>query len=184
VALEREVKLRFAGAAEARAAIRMLGAAPLRSRRLQQDTLLDRDDGELRAHVSVLRVRRDGSEALLTFKGPVLPGALKLREEIETPASDADALLAILQRLGYRAWFRYEKYREEYALDGLVIAVDDTPVGTFVELEGDEVAIHAAATKMGRGPEDYILDSYRGLFLRYRAGAGLTGDDMVFPARS
>ena len=33
---------------------------------------------------------------------------------------------------------------------------------------------------MGRGPSDYILDSYRGLFLQRRDALGLTGADMVF----
>ena len=36
------------------------------------------------------------------------------------------------------------------------------------------------AAAMGRSPADYILDSYRGLFLKYRESLGLTGTDMVF----
>ena len=33
---------------------------------------------------------------------------------------------------------------------------------------------------LGRKPDEYILDSYRGLFLRYRDEMGLTGSHMVF----
>jgi hypothetical protein len=33
---------------------------------------------------------------------------------------------------------------------------------------------------MGRSSADYILDSYRGLFLMHREALGLTGTDMVF----
>lgn len=70
--------------------------------------------------------------------------------------------------------------REELALDGLVIAIDETPVGTFVELEGDEVAIAAAAARLGCTPADYVLASYRTLFLEHRARHGGTGEHMVF----
>jgi len=36
------------------------------------------------------------------------------------------------------------------------------------------------AEALGRQPNDFILDSYRGLFLKYREELGLTGTDMVF----
>jgi hypothetical protein len=36
------------------------------------------------------------------------------------------------------------------------------------------------AEALGRTPADYILDSYRGLFLKHREAFGLTGADMVF----
>jgi hypothetical protein len=33
---------------------------------------------------------------------------------------------------------------------------------------------------LGRTPADYIVDSYRSLFLQYRSDRGLSGSDMVF----
>ena len=66
-----------------------------------------------------------------------------MREEIETEAASARRLLAILAALGYAPVFRYEKYREEFARRGVVIAIDETPIGTFVEIEGEEAAIDA-----------------------------------------
>ena len=44
MALEREIKLRFDSADEARTKILALGATPLHGRRLQEDALLDTDD--------------------------------------------------------------------------------------------------------------------------------------------
>ena len=57
--IEREVKLRFATPDEARAAIIAAGATPLRSRRLQEDALLDTEDESLRRRRCVLRIRTE-----------------------------------------------------------------------------------------------------------------------------
>ena len=62
----------------------------------------------------------------------------------------------------------------------VIVAVDETPVGVFVEIEGSEGGITAMAAAMDRSPADYILDSYRGLFLKHLAAHGLTAADMVF----
>jgi len=180
MALEREIKLRFDSADEALAKILALGATPLHGRRLQEDCLLDTEDELLRRQRSTLRVRCEGAKSLLTFKGPVLPGLIKIREEHETVAADGVALLSILEAIGLHIWFRYEKYREEFSADDIVIAVDETPVGVFVEIEGGEDAIHAAARGLGKLPSDYITDSYRFLFLQHRDANGLDGHDMVF----
>lgn len=180
MALEREIKLRFASADEAREKILALGATPLLGRRLQEDCLFDTEDERLRVQRSTLRVRCEGGKALLTFKGPVMPGLVKVREEHETVVADGVALQTILEELGMHVWFRYEKYREEFIADDIVIAVDETPVGVFVEIEGGEAAIHEMARALGRTPADYITDSYRLLFLQHRDANGLAGHDMVF----
>ena len=178
--LEREVKLRFPSADEARAAILATGATPLHGRRLQEDVLLDSDDEQLRLRRCVLRVRTEGGKSRLTFKGPVQPSSMKLREEVETVVGDGEVLLRVLHELGLHVWFRYEKYREEFAREDVVVAIDETPVGVFVEIEGSEDGITLMADALGRGPDDYIVDSYRGLFLRLREALGLNGTDMVF----
>ena len=178
--LEREIKLRFNSADEARTKILALGAAPLLGRRLQEDWLFDTDDEQLRRQRSTLRVRSEGGKSLLTFKGPAIPGLIKIREEYETVVADGAALQTILEELGLHVWFRYEKYREEFSNDDVVIALDETPVGVFVEIEGGEDAIHETARALGCTPADYITDSYRFLFLQHRNANGLAGHDMVF----
>jgi adenylate cyclase class 2 len=178
--LEREVKLRFKSAEEARAAVERAGATPLRGRRLQEDCLLDNANEDLRARCCALRVRSEGGKSRLTFKGPVQPSSMKLREEHETVAGDADVLLRILDELGYAPWFRYQKYREEFTLEDVIVAVDETPVGTFVELEGSESGITKVATLLERTPSDYVLDSYRTLFVAWERAQGKSGGNMVF----
>ncbi len=178
--LEREVKIRFDSPEQARAAIVATGATPLRGRRLQEDALLDTDDEHLRRRRCVLRVRTESGKSLLTFKGPVQPSPMKLREESETVIADGSVLLHVLQELGLHVWFRYHKYREEFAAEDAIIAIDETPIGTFIEIEGGEQAILAMTAALGRSPEDFLLDSYRSLFLQYREEHRLEVSDMLF----
>lgn len=180
--LEREIKLRFPSAEDARAAVVAAGATPLLGRRLQEDSLLDTDDEQLRRRRCVLRVRMECGKSRVTFKGPVQPSAVKTREEVETVVGDGAVLLRVFEELGLHVWFRYEKYREEYAHEDVIVAIDETPVGVFVELEGGEQGIAAMAEALGRSESDYVLDSYRGLFLKYREELGMSGADMVFDA--
>lgn len=178
--LEREIKLRFASPDEARDAIVHSGATPVRGRRLQEDCLLDTADELIRQRRSVLRVRMEPGKSLLTFKGPAQASIMKVREELETVVSDGDTLLRILAELGFRPWFRYQKYREEFGHEDALIALDETPIGIFVEIEGTEEAIAAVARGLGRQVSDYIIESYRGLFVQYCAEHGLADTDMVF----
>jgi adenylate cyclase, class 2 len=179
-ALEREIKLRFDSPEEARAAVRGIGATPVRGRRLQEDCLLDTADERLRAARSVLRVRMDQGRSLLTYKGPVQPSPWKLREERETVVSDGETILYILGQLGLSGWFRYQKYREEFGALDAIVALDETPIGTFVEIEGSESAITQIAAALGRTERDYIVDSYRGLYVQHCEARGCAVGDMVF----
>lgn len=178
--LEQEIKLPFASPEEARAAVLAAGATPLRGRRLQEDCLLDTPDEMLRRRRSVLRVRLESGKSFLTFKGPVQIAPLKVREELETIVGDGPLLLRIFEDLGFRVWFRYQKYREEFAMEDVIVAVDETPLGTFVEIEGGDRGIADMAEALGRGPDDYLLDSYRGLFCEHRRRLGLPVTDMLF----
>ena len=113
-------------------------------------------------------------------QGPVQPSLMKVRDEVETLVGDGEVLLRVLQELGLHVWFRYEKYREEFSHEDVIVAIDETPVGVFVEIEGSENGIAAMAAALGRSADDYVVDSYRGLFLQHREEFGLTGPDMLF----
>lgn len=188
-AIEREIKLRYDTCDAARAAIVALHASPLRRRRLQDDRLLDLPDGNLRHRHCTLRIRNETpvdsagtatSTATVTFKGPPLPNVMKVREEIETAVGDGELLVRILEKAGWQVWFRYQKFREEFTQSGVVIAIDETPVGTFVELEGDEDGIARLAKALGRTTGDYIVASYRRLYIEHCADTGRSVTHMVF----
>jgi adenylate cyclase class 2 len=135
---------------------------------------------------------------LLTFKSPpealaigdVGPGGdrrHKVREEIETELTDGATMRRIFEGLGLRGWFRYEKYRTTYVLPGrhawakgLLIEVDETPIGTFVELEGQAAAIDRAAKELGYSTRDYVLKNYLVLYVEECKRRGESPKDMVF----
>jgi len=184
--LEREVKLLFPTTAAARDAVVTAGAVLADALRLQDDALYDLADETLRKKGCVVRIRIERwadkpDTATLTVKGPVQSSQMKLREEHETRVENVEALVRAFDALGMRVWFRYQKYREEFSRPGLVVAIDETPVGTYVELEGDENAILTMATALGRSPADFIIDSYYRLFMKRRDEFGLAGPFMVFP---
>ncbi len=176
-ARETEVKLRVSDLGAVRESLRRTGARLLRERHLEDNLLFDDAEGTLREGGTVLRLRRTPGTALLTFKGPrQLADGVKSREERETTVGDPGALETILRRLGYRPVFRYQKYRESWTCRGQQIELDETPIGSFLEIEGDLEGIHAVAGLLGFSPRDYLNESYVGLFFA-SGGAG----DMVFP---
>ena len=98
-----------------------------------------------------------------------------MREEREVRASDERAIAEILGALGLAPRFRYEKYRSTYRLPGIahvVVELDETPIGDFLELEGRREAIDRAAARLGFGRADYITESYGALYAEDCAEAG------------
>ena len=175
--VESEIKLEMAGPEAARQKVRGLGATLARPRHFEDNLLLDDAAGSVAARGLSLRLRRTDAGTVVTYKGPRRDtGGVKSRPEIETGVSNGDAVQALLEGLGFRPVFRYQKYRETYRWDGVEIVVDETPVGTFLEIEGPVADIHEAARALGYAPDDYVLDSYASLFFE-RGGQG----DMVFP---
>jgi adenylate cyclase class 2 len=138
---------------------------------------------------------------ILTFKTPLVPGKArpgsapenhhyKVREEIELEVADASALAKIFEGLGMRGWFRYEKYRTTFRLPpseswakGLLIELDETPIGTFAELEGPTAAIDRAAQKLGHSRREFVLKSYLALYLEECRRLGKEPRDMVFVSK-
>ena len=95
-------------------------------------------------------------------------------------AGDGDALLHLFEELGFHVWFRYQKYREEFGYENVIVAVDETPMGAFMELEGSEQGIVDLAERLGRSAADYVLDSYRGLYVKHCEEHGMPIGDMLF----
>ena len=112
-----------------------------------------------------MRLRRAAGRTILTYKGPArFQDGVKTREEREVDVSDAAEEEAILTGLGLERRFRYEKRREEWDCDGCVVALDETPIGTFVEVEGDPIGIRRLVAQLALDPSEAIPYSYAELY--------------------
>jgi adenylate cyclase, class 2 len=181
---EVEIKLSLPSAAHGRRLLRQAGFRVSRRRVYEDNLVFDTPQGQLRSGSLLLRLRVAGSVATLTFKGPPSKGRFKSRLESETSVSDPAACREILRRLGFRQVYRYEKYRTHYLRpdDQGVVALDETPVGVFLELEGPPAWIESTARLLGFGVGSYISATYRDLHLSSRARLGLPLRAMVFPS--
>ena len=106
--------------------------------------------GSLQRETSVLRLRRVGDRALLTYKER-FPGesAVKHQREDETTVDDPTAMAAILEALAFEPALVYEKRRHTWSFRGTEVVIDQLPFGLFMEIEGEEEAINAAEQALG-----------------------------------
>lgn len=181
--IETEVKIRFPqGPEAARALLEQHGYRLKQERTLESDQVFDRETGDLRTSDQLLRLRRSGERAILTYKGPGRSARHKSREEIETAIADPDAFTRLLERLGYLPRFRYEKYRTKFALPGEPgeITIDETPIGVFLELEGPPNWIDQTASRIGLSASAYLTRSYAALYAEYRRSNPSAPADMTF----
>jgi adenylate cyclase class 2 len=78
--------------------------------------------------------------------------------------------------------FLYEKYRTEYisTIEPGTVTLDETPIGTFLELEGPPDWIDATARRLNFTEADYIVESYGKLYSDYCIKHGLAPADMRY----
>lgn len=159
--IETEVKIRIQDPKAVRDKLLTLGAVVARNRVLEENTLYDFPAGSLKAGRRALRIRKSGKRATLTFKGsPQKSRSFKVREEFETGVSDAGQLRKVLKALGLHPTFSYRKFRTLLRKGNLVVCLDETPVGIFLELEGRRHEIIRFARSLGFGRVDFIRADY------------------------
>ena len=209
MARETEIKLHISDVKVFQRKLKKLGAKTVGAgdgRVHEFNTIFDTPEGGLAKHGQLLRIRTETASGkgkgagakriVLTFKQPTVRGVsdegarFKVREETETELTDSIALTKIFEGLGMRGWFSYEKYRttwqlgakEKWAKD-LLIEVDETPVGTYVELEGPPEAIDRAAEAFGFARKDYLLKNYLTLYAEDCRRRGVAPGNMLFEAK-
>jgi adenylate cyclase class IV len=178
------------------------------SRVLERNTLYDTPDSDFRRRGALLRIRVE-TPAPLPSAQPPKPahGASPIRSTILTSKAPAALHAArdrrfkeklerelvvagspkgwdeALRSLGLRPGFRYDKIRSTFRLrrfPGLAIELDETPAGTFLELEGLPRAIDRAARSLGYSSSDYYRGSYWDVYAADCRRRGITPRNMVF----
>ena len=178
---EIEIKIPVRDLSEYRKTLVSSGATAISEPHLERNALFDDAEGRLFSEKKALRVRHARGRGILTFKGSAsFEGSIKRREELEVEVSDPDLLETILERLGFVAQFRYEKRREEYRWKECVLALDETPIGNFIEIEGESGPIGEALKALGLSAQDAVRSSYAGLYRRARENDPRLPPDMVF----
>lgn len=186
---EIEIKLRLSSAANGRERLLKAGFTERHERCLERNTLFDDEQQRLRQRGEIVRLRQYGGKVVLTHKkkggeraGSVEGSRHKYRPELETEVTHAEALISVLQAAGLSPILRYEKYRTIFAREGErgMALLDETPIGIFLELEGEPDWIDSAAHELGFGVQEYVTSSYLTLHEQLCLQNGRTVTDMLF----
>ena len=176
--------------------LRSLGAVS-RGRVFEQNTLYDTSDSDFRRSGRVLRIRTETpiragsfrlgtrSRSVITSKAPPIARGRakpKYKERLEREAviDHPERWPGMLRSLRFRQGFRYEKFRTSFRLPGLHLDLDETPAGTFLELEGQPKAIDRAAKLLGYSPHDYFRATYWEVYAADCRRRGVRPKNMVF----
>ena len=188
---ETEIKLAVKNVKELRRQLTEQGFRIILPRHFESNILFDFPDTRLRKLRCLIRLRYMGDKALLTYKGtPMQSRDYKIRPEYESNVEDGHCVHEILLHLGLQEMFSYEKYRTIYAprgkrnaSDGPHLVFDETPAGTYIELEGPQRWIDEVARQLGYSRKDYIKDSYAALYRKKCQKEGKTAGNMLFRNR-
>jgi adenylate cyclase class IV len=132
---------------------------------------------------TLLTYKSPSNQAIDTGQAPLTTLKYKQRTEIEVTVAPGENLQSIFEGIGFSAGFTYEKLRTTYRLKklpGLEIELDETPIGTFLELEGSPKAIDQAAALLGFHAADYLTATYWDLHVADCRGRRVEPGHMVF----
>lgn len=205
---EIEIKVRVHDPAALLNGLRRMGAVS-KGRVFEQNTVYDTQNSAFRRAGRLLRLRLETPaprsaratgtrlvrpklhprRAILTAKAPPHPGGrgshrarYKVRLERELVLHDPAQFARSITSLGLRPSFIYEKFRSTFELPKLHLDLDETPVGTFLELEGSPRAIDRAARALGFTPRDYFRGTYWDVYAADCRRRGRPLKNMVFPS--
>jgi adenylate cyclase, class 2 len=170
-----------------------LGFHLVTPRTFEHNTLYDTPNRDLRARKQILRLRQYGSLCTLTHKrlpdqqDPVDTTRYKIRVETETTLAEPEAMAEIFKQLGYLPAFVYEKYRTEWTHSAgpnaeltAHLVLDETPIGTYAELEGPTAWIDETLAALNIDPATCLTDSYGKLFLDWKQRTASPAENLTF----
>lgn len=177
---EVEIKFRVVNRKALARALRRAGFREITRRTHEMNALYDLPGQKLRTKGELLRLRKYGDAWLLTHKAKGKSGRHKSRVETETCIENGNQMDAILRALGFQPTFLYEKYRAEWSDGKGHVVVDETPIGTFGEIEGRPRWIDRTARTLGIAPSDYVTQTYADLFFTWKRQTRSPATEMTF----
>jgi len=120
-----------------------------------------------------------GNKITVTFKDRRNPGCkYKNRREVEIEVPDFGKAVQLFHDIGLRDFWRYEKERETWILDGVEIVIDRLPeIGYYMEIEGTDKQIENTARKLNLNLKEGITMTYHSIWEDHRKHKRT---DMVF----
>jgi adenylate cyclase class 2 len=179
---EIEIKFRIDNIRDLNRRLRKTNFRLITPRTPEINTLYDLPNKSLRRRGDLLRLRKYGSEWILTHKAKGKAGRHKTRVETETKVEDGAKMDAILHALGFAPTFRYEKFRAEWSGGKGHVVVDQTPIGDFGEIEGPSRWIDRTAKLLHISPNGYITATYSELFFQWKKQTKSPANEMTFKA--
>jgi adenylate cyclase class 2 len=159
--LEIEVKIKIEHLAQVKENILSQGASVVKERHSYDDTFYDYPSLDLQKKHHALRVRNVDKKTFLTFKGPKQKSRkFKIREEFETEVKNEKHLRKIFKSLGLQPVFQYSKFRTVFQKKRLTICLDETSIGNFLELEGQQSEIVKFAQALNFSKDNFIKLDY------------------------
>jgi len=157
-----------------------IGATRVYAETFEDNIVLDRR-GELKTKGALLRVRKFGKYSLVTFKGPMsIDGGIKSREEVQTGVESFELAIQLLDSLGFKPVFRYQKFREVWRIKDVEVVLDRTPIGEYFEIEGPMELIRTISADLGMNMDQAIRQTYADLYRQARRTRSDLPENMVF----
>lgn len=143
---------------------------------IQRDHYFNHPTRDFAKTDEAFRIREEGTEIYLTYKGPKFNEKSKTRKEIEIKITNTELMSEMLDSLGFRKVLVVSKERKNYFLDDIHWSLDLVDsLGSYIELEKivstkEEVdstltSIFLAIEKLGLKPKENITKSYMELLL-------------------
>lgn len=152
------------------------GAKLEKERYLEENTLYDYPSQLFYKKRQAIRLRKINKKCFLTFKGAAQKSRqFKIREEFETEVKNEKQTRKILKSLGLIPCFDYKKNRTVFRKKQLKICLDETQVGNYLELEGQQSDIVKFARTLGFSRKEFIKLDYIQMIKREQDKTSGTG---------
>ena len=160
---EIEVKFKLENVDTVREKLKSLGGIP--DEKIEQKTfsLFDRFRFLSRKGIFI-RTRKDGDKSTFTIKtrNLELQSQYAERNEFNVSVEDAEAVAEMLKLIGLEDLRILQKYREQWHELGedVDVVIDYTPIGEFIEIEGEKKSIDEFIDAVGLGDLPRITQAY------------------------